>query len=404
MKTFAFAPERGTVTTPKGFQAAGVHIGLKRKNKDVALIYSLRPAAAAGLLTSNKVPAHCVVYNRERLKGGRARAVIINSGNANACNGDQGRLDNLEMAQLTAKKLGISPDEVLVLSTGVIGEPLDMEKIRAGIALAAESLSEDGGMDAARAIMTTDTVPKHFAASFQLAGTTCTIGVIAKGSGMISPHLATMFCIFTTDVAIQQALLKEAFAEAVEESLNRLTVDGEMSTNDSALILANGAAGNREICDKGDDYALFVYSLRKLAIEATRAIARDGEGATKLVTVTVSGAKDKEDAVIAARAIADSMLVKTAIFGRDPNWGRVVQAAGASGAEIDPSAFSVEFAGVKVAEHGGRMPFDRAKIIEMLGQNDVQVTIDLGVGSASATVFTCDLTYEYVTINAEYHT
>lgn len=404
MKTFAFAPERGTVTTPKGFQAAGVYIGLKRKNKDIALIFSKKPAAVAGLFTTNKVPAHCVLYNRERVKSGQARAVIINSGNANACNGDQGRLDNLEMAQLTAKKLGLSPDEVLVLSTGVIGEPLNMEKIRAGIELAAEALDDNGGMDAARAIMTTDTVPKHFAATFLLHGKKCTIGVIAKGSGMISPHLATMFCIFTTDVAIQPALLRAAFYEAVEDSLNRLTVDGEMSTNDTALIFANGAAGNQEISDKGDEYALFVYSLRKLAVEVTKAIARDGEGATKLVTVTVNGAKDKQDAVMAARAIADSMLVKTAIFGRDPNWGRVVQAAGASGAEINSSAFTVEFAGVKVAEHGGRVPFDREKIIEMLGQNDVQVTIDLGIGAASATVFTCDLTYEYVTINAEYHT
>jgi glutamate N-acetyltransferase / amino-acid N-acetyltransferase len=404
MKKNSFTPEKGTVTTPQGFQAAGISVGLKRANKDMALIYSNRPAVVAGMFTTNLVPAHCVVYNKERVKNGHARALIVNSGNANCCNGEQGRLDNFEMAELTAAKLGLSPNEVLVLSTGVIGEPMNMEKIRAGIDMAAAALSNDGGLDAAQAIMTTDTVPKHFSAEFELDGHRCAIGVIAKGSGMINPHLATMFCIFTTDVAIQPALLQSAFQEAVEESLNRLTVDGEMSTNDSALIFANGAAGNREISKKNDDYHHFVDALRALAVEATKAIARDGEGATKLVTVTVNGAANESEAVTAAKAIANSMLVKTAIFGKDPNWGRVVQAAGASGAQINPAAFAVEFAGVKVAENGGRQPFDREKIIEMLEQKDVQVTIDLGVGHASATVFTCDLTFEYITINAEYHT
>jgi glutamate N-acetyltransferase / amino-acid N-acetyltransferase len=404
MKKNSFTPERGTVTTPKGFQAAGITVGLKRANKDMALIFSTRPAAVAGMFTTNLVPAHCVVYNKERVKSGGARALIVNAGNANCCNCEQGRMDNLVMAELTAAKLGLSAKEVLVLSTGVIGEPMNMEKIRAGIGMAATALSHDGGLDAAQAIMTTDTVPKHFSAEFELDGHPCAIGVIAKGSGMINPHLATMFCIFTTDVAIQPALLQQAFAEAVEESLNRLTVDGEMSTNDTALIFANGAASNPEICEKNDHYDHFVAALRVLAVEAAKAIARDGEGATKLVTVTVNGAANEQEAVAAAKAIANSMLVKTAIFGKDPNWGRVVQAAGAGGAQINASTFAVEFAGVKVAENGGRQPFDRKKIIEMLERKDVQVTIDLGVGQASATVFTCDLTYEYITINAEYHT
>lgn len=404
MKKYFFTLDKGTITSPKGFQAAGIYAGLKRVRKDMALIFSSWPAVVAGMFTTNLVPAHCVVYNKERVKNGSARALIVNSGNANCCNGDQGGLDNLEMAKFTAHKLGLLPADVLVLSTGVIGEPMNMEKIRAGIGMATEALNDDGGLDAAQAIMTTDTVLKHFSAEFELDGHSCAIGVIAKGSGMINPLLATMFCIFTTDVAIQPALLQQAFEEAVEDSLNRLTVDGEMSTNDTALIFANGAAGNREIGEKNDDYHHFVAALRALAVEATKAIARDGEGATKLVTVTVNGAANENEAVIAAKAIANSMLVKTAIFGKDPNWGRVVQAAGASGARINASSFAVEFAGVKVAENGGRQPFDREKIIEMLEQKDVQVTIDLGVGQASATVFTCDLTYEYITINAEYHT
>lgn len=404
MKNFDFIPSRGTVTSPKGFQASGVYCGLKRKNKDICLLVSDEPATVAGMFTTNKVPAHCVVYNKEIVKSGSARALIVNAGNANCCTGERGWRDNLAMAEKTARLVGLDAKKVLVLSTGVIGEPMPMNKIKNGIALAVEALSYDGGVEAARAIMTTDTVPKHFSIEFELDGKTCTIGAMAKGSGMIHPNLATMFGIFTTDVDIDAKLLDEAFRAAVNDSFNMMTVDGETSTNDTVLILANGLAGNPKITQKNEAFQTFAAALDQLAKEAAKSIAEDGEGATKLVTVTVEGAGSREDAVTAAKAIAKSLLVKTAIFGKDPNWGRVVQSAGASGAEINLQKFGVEFAGVKVAENGGAIPFDREETIHMMESKNIQVKIDLGVGSATATVFTCDLTYDYVTINAEYHT
>ncbi len=404
MNLFSQTLQKGTVTTPKGFFASGVYAGIKKAGKDIALIVSDRPAAVAALMTSHRAPAHCIVRNREVVRGGLARALIVNAGNANCCTGEQGRLDNLEMAVRTARLLNLSPQEVLTLSTGVIGEPMNMPKIRSGIDAAVAELSEDGGLAAAEAIMTTDTVPKHFSIEFEAGGRLCSVGVIAKGSGMISPNLATMFCIFTTDVAVSQPLLAEAFSEAVEVSLNRLTVDGQMSTNDAAIIFANGAAGNPLIAEKNADYEALTEALRKPALAATKAIARDGEGATKLLTVTVTGAANGDEAVTAAKAIADSMLVKTAVFGRDPNWGRVVQAAGACGVQLDAQRFAVQFAGVKVAENGGRIPFDRQAVIDRLGAEEVSIRIDLGVGGASAEVYSCDLTYGYITINAEYHT
>lgn len=394
----------GHVTSPVGFRACGIYCGLKRKNKDMALLMSDSPAKVAGLFTTNRVPAHCVTYNKKLVESGSARALIINAGNANCCTGEQGRRDNLEMATYTADLLSVNADEVLVLSTGVIGELMPMDKIRFGIDMAVDALSSDGGADAARAIMTTDTTPKHFSAQFEIDGVTCTIGAMAKGSGMIHPNLATMFGVFTTDVNIDYALLQTAFREAVQESFNMMTVDGETSTNDSVLIFANGAAGNSPVSQQDERYQVFASALKELAIKASRAIARDGEGATKLVTVEVVGAESKDEAIAAAKAVAKSMLVKTAIFGKDPNWGRVVQSAGASGASINLDAFSVEFAGVKVAENGGAVPFDREKTIEIMKSNDIRIKIDLGVGNAAATVFTCDLTYDYVTINAEYHT
>lgn len=394
----------GTVTSPKGFQAGGVYAGIKEKGKDIALLVSESPAQVAGVFTTNRVPAHCVVYNKERVAQGTARALVVNSGNANCCTGEQGRLDTLEMARYTATSLGIPQEQVLVLSTGVIGERLPMDKIRSGIDQAANALSPEGGRDAAEAILTTDTVAKYGSIPFDIHGKECCIGVMAKGSGMIHPNLATMFCIFTTDVAIDSSLLKEAFFEVMDDSFNVLTVDGEMSTNDTALILANGAAGNRSIAEKNNAYTNFVTALRELAIEATKAIARDGEGATKLVTVEVSGAATTDDAIRAGKSIANSMLVKTALFGNDPNWGRIVQAAGASGADINPDRFAVHCAGIRVAENGGQRMFDEIEMRRRLKQPEVTIGIDLGVGDKSAVVYTCDLSYDYVRINAEYHT
>ncbi|MBN1466693.1 bifunctional glutamate N-acetyltransferase/amino-acid acetyltransferase ArgJ [candidate division KSB1 bacterium] len=404
MKNFDFIPSRGAVTSPKGFKASGVYCGLKMKNKDICLLVSDTPAAVAGLFTTNLVPAHCVVYNRERVQSGTAQALIVNAGNANCCTGERGRRDNLAMAERTAALLGIPASDVLVLSTGVIGEHLPMNKIDAGIKMAVDALSYEGGVDAARAIMTTDTVPKHFSSELLIDEKKCTVGVMAKGSGMIHPNLATMFAIFTTDVNIDVTLLNEAFRAAVNESFNMMTVDGETSTNDTVLIFANGAAGHEKIIARDKNFARFSAALMDVAMVTAKSIAQDGEGATKLVTVTVSGAASRADAVKAAKAIAKSLLVKTAIFGNDPNWGRVVQSAGASGARINLDGFFVEFAGVKVAEKGGAIPFDRGKIIKMMESKDVRVLMDLGAGSQTASVFTCDLTYDYVTINAEYHT
>jgi len=394
----------GSVTTPAGFQACGVRCGLKQSGPDMALIYSDRPADIAAMFTTNNVPAHCIVLNKEKIKSGQGQAVIINSGNANCCTGEQGKKDAREMMNRTAQKLGIDSKTVYGLSTGVIGEAMPMQKIRTGIDLAVEHLSTGGGLDAAQAIMTTDTVPKRSHISFEIDGKSCTIGAIAKGSGMINPNLATMFCIFTTDAAVSAALLQEALREAVGDSLNALTVDGEMSTNDCVLLLANGASGCPLIEQKNESYSAFVTAIKELAEAMAKAIADDGEGATKMITVAVSGAKNQQEAQQTAKAIAKSMLVKTAIFGNDPNWGRIVQSAGASGSEIDPLEFRVTVAGITVAEKGQNVSFDKKLMNNALNNRNIEITIDLGVGRSMARVFTCDLTYDYISINAEYHT
>lgn len=396
--------ETGSVTTPAGFLASGVRADIKQKGKDVALILSEQPTATAAMFTTNRVPAHCIVLNSQMLENGAPRGVIINAGNANCCTGAQGRTDAEEMSRRTANALDLQTTDIFNLSTGVIGEPMPMQKIRSGIDQAVAALSPNGGLDAAAAIMTTDTVAKHAAVQFKLDGVPCHIGAIAKGSGMINPNLATMFCIFTTDVNIEPPLLDQAFRTVVDQSLNALSVDGEMSTNDCALIFANGAAGNPRLVEKNDHFEIFVDALLQLAKFMTEKLARDGEGATKCVTVTVSGAKSRAEAKIAAEAIANSMLVKTAVFGRDPNWGRVVQAAGASGVELDTESFFVDFAGIRVAENGGTVPYDSEKMKQALSENDVQIRMGLGAGDASSTIFTCDLTYDYIEINAEYHT
>lgn len=404
MKKIVFPVTNGSVTTPKGFKASGIYAGIKQKGKDIACIVSDAPAFVAGMFTTNKMPAHCVVFNKLQVRDGCAQALIVNAGNANCCTGEQGWQDTVEMARLTALLLSLDKNQVLVLSTGIIGEPMPMDKIRNGIDRAVTALSGDGGLDAAQAIMTTDTVPKNYSVEFELDDKLCSIGVIAKGSGMINPNLATMFCIFTTDVYITSHLLQQAFKDTVKSSLNMLTVDGEMSTNDTALLFANGAARNNKIEAKTKNYYIFCAALKALSVKVTKAIAEDGEGATKLVTVTVSGAHSKKQAVLAAKSIANSMLVKTAIFGKDPNWGRIVQSAGASGALINIDKFSVEFAGIKVAENGGNTSFDKTLMSQALEEKNINVAIDLAVGKATATVFTCDLTHDYVTINADYHT
>lgn len=394
----------GSITTPSGYQACGIRCGIKQQGKDLTLLVSDVPAAIAGMFTTNRIVAAPVFLCRQIVQNGMAQALIINSGNANACTGQRGLEDAQEMTDLTARSLNLESDQVLIASTGVIGVYLPMDLIRSGISRACKNLSTTGGKEAARAIMTTDTRPKHFSTEFEIEGRICHIGAIAKGSGMISPHLATMIAVFTSDVNIQQKLLQEALSESVSETLNALTIDGEMSTNDSVFLFANGLSGNPQIATRDENYHKFWTGLKALSLAITKALAADGEGATKLVTVTVEQVANQQEAFKAAKAIANSMLVKTAIFGRDPNWGRVISAVGASGVTLNSDAIAIRLANIPVAENGAAIAFDRLAMKNALEQKEISIAVSLGVGKFSATVYTCDLTYEYIKINAEYHT
>ncbi|MBN2413220.1 bifunctional glutamate N-acetyltransferase/amino-acid acetyltransferase ArgJ [candidate division KSB1 bacterium] len=396
--------QNGSVTTPEGYKASGIHCLIKQSGPDLALIASDMPCNLAAMFTTNRVPAPCILIDKERAKQGQAQAIVINSGNANACTGEQGFTDALEMIDLAARELNIDPALVLVANTGIIGHPMPMDLIRKAIPKSRAGLSANGGVDAAWAIMTTDTKPKHFSVTFELDGKKCSIGAIAKGSGMINPDMATMICIMTTNVNIEQPLLREALKEAVDISFNMLTVDGEMSTNDCIFLFANGLSGNEKISIKDKNYKIFLTALKKLSVEMAKAIVSDGEGATKLITVTAAQAASKQDAIRAAKAIANSNLVKTAIYGKDPNWGRIVQAVGASGAEIDPNNFVIRFADIAVAEKGATTSYNQELMQKALEKKEINIYAGLGTGTYSATVYTCDLTHDYITINADYHT
>jgi glutamate N-acetyltransferase/amino-acid N-acetyltransferase len=394
------------VTAPAGFRASGLHCGIKKNGKpDLALIVSDAPStSAAGLFTTNLAKAAPVLVSQQHLAaaGGQARAIVTNSGCANACTGPQGMADAAEMARLTAAALSITPAQVLVASTGVIGVNLPMEALRSGIPAAAGALSEDGGPAAARGIMTTDPFPKEAAVEVTTDVGAFRVGGMAKGSGMIEPRMATMLGYLTTDAAVDPSLLHRALTDACRYTFNAITVDGEPSTNDCVFALANGASG--VVIDEGLLPALF-EGFRQVAHELALGIVRGGEGATKLVEVTVTGAATDADAWLAARAIANSPLVKTAVHGGDPNWGRLVAASGRSGA-----AFVLERARVRIGPmvlfEGGR-PFDERapQAAEYLQGTTLEIAVDLGAGGAhTATVWTCDLTAEYVKINAEYRT
>ncbi len=394
----------GSVTTPKGFQAAGVRCGLKEKGTDLALIFSTTPAAAAALFTTNKIQAAPVQWSKKQIMSGHSRAIIINSGNANACTGLQGDQDAEEMAALTASALSIHKEEVLTASTGIIGKPLAMDKIRPAISQAVAALSTEGGEQAARAIMTTDLAEKHFAVEIDIQGRPVRIGAMAKGSGMINPNLATMICCVTTDAAITPPMLDRSLRLATADSLNCLTVDGEMSTNDCVFILANAQSGNSLIDAPDEDFDKFSQALSAILETIARAIAMDGEGATKLLRVQIHEARNPEQARQAAKAVANSLLVKTAIFGQDPNWGRVVSAVGGSGVDLLPEKMAVSFAGIQVLHNGQPIVYDKAAMKEALQQKEIVIEMSLAAGSASGQVFSCDLSYDYVKINAEYHT
>ncbi len=399
-----FNLRQGSVTSPQGYRACGIHCGIKYKRKDLALIVSDKIAAAAGLFTTNRFAAAPVHYSKQIIKKGIAQAIIINSGNANACTGQQGILDAKEMIFLTGKSLGISPRKVLLASTGVIGVCLPMPVIREGIKNAITSLSREGGLDAAYAIMTTDTRPKHLSVHFNIEGKICSIGGIAKGSGMINPNLATLIVVMTTDVNINSLLLQEALRTVAIETFNALTVDGEMSTNDTVLLLANGMSGNKKIVTKNKNYHTFLTGLKIISHAFIRALALDGEGATKLIIVTVDRARKKKDAFLVAKSIANSLLVKTAIYGNDPNWGRVISAVGATECLYNPKNVSIKFAGVLVVSHGEPIEFDRPSLQKSLKQKEIHIHVDLGEGKNRATVYSCDLTPEYIRINAAYCT
>ena len=394
----------GGVATPLGFRAAGVSAGIKANgNPDLALLVSDTPAHAAAVFTTNKAIAAPVVVSREHLvhASGIARAIVVNSGCANACTGDQGLRDAREMAAETAILVGCPVEHVLVASTGVIGVGLPMDKVRVGLPVAFRALGADQGPAAARAIMTTDRSPKEFAATISIVGREATIGGMAKGAGMIEPMMATMLGFVTTDAAVPKALLDRALREAVDRTFNAITVDGDSSTNDCVLLLANGASG--VVIDEVS-YATFVEGLTSVCRELALAIVRGGEGATKLVTVNVTGAATSAEARKAAKVIANSLLVKTAIHGGDPNWGRLICAAGRAGVTFDASRAAVTMGSIVLFKDG--QPHDELAPMaaEYLKGTDLTVGVDLGSGSASSTVWTCDLSAEYVSINADYRT
>jgi len=392
------------VTVAKGFRAAGVSAGIKANSGlDLALLVSETPATAAAVFTTNLAQAAPVLVSLDHLKrsGGTARAIVVNSGCANACTGDEGMQVARDMAAETAKLVSCPVEQVLVASTGVIGVALPIEKVRRGLPEAARALAAEQGWAAARAIMTTDPFPKEAAAKIVIGERDVAIGGMAKGSGMIEPMLATMLGFVTTDAAMPQALLNRALREAVDDTFNAITVDGECSTNDCVMLLANGASGV-EIDDA--TYPAFVGGLRDVCRELALGIVRGGEGATKLVTVTVTGAATRSDARRAAKAIANSPLVKTAIHGGDPNWGRLIAVAGRAGVEFHLSRAAVVIGSIVLFKDG--RPHDEAApdAASYLTGKNIEVNVDLGAGQASSTVWTCDLSAEYVRINADYRT
>ena len=398
----------GGVLAPKAFLVNTASCGInspKGSRKDLVVIDAGRVASAAGVFTTNRVQAAPVILSMDHLQTGMARAIVVNSGNANACNGEPGMEDAREMAGQVSGRLSIPASEVLVASTGVIGRPLPMDVIRDGIREAMDRQTQGPDRDAAESIMTTDTVPKSCAVRWDLGGHSVTIGGIAKGAGMICPNMATMIGVVTTDAAIAPGALQAALRRAVGKSFNCITVDGDMSTNDTVFILANGAAGNPMITQpSGDDYDLFAEGLEHVCTDLAKKIARDGEGATKLVEIRVQGAKSDEEARTIGMSVANSVLVKTAIYGHDPNWGRILCAVGYADAESDPLAIDLFLCGHQLTRNGRGLPLDEPAMREALSVAEIPIAIDLKLGDGSATVWTCDMSHEYVTVNAEYTT
>ena len=402
----------GGVCAAQGFRAAGIHVGVKTHaawKKDVALIVSDVDCAAAAMFTTNVVKAAPIHVDRKHLADGKARAIVANSGNANAC-APQGEENAIKMCAAAAKAIGCPPEDVLVSSTGVIGQTLKVQVIEEGMPALYEALdhSVEASDAAAHAIMTTDTVKKEVAVETVIGGKTVRMGGIAKGSGMIHPNMGTMLCFLTTDCAISPAMIRAALKEVVCKTFNRISVDGDTSTNDSCIVLANGLAGNAEITEQGADYQAFTEALMTLCTELARKMAADGEGAKHLITCTVTGAADEKTAETVARSVISSTLTKAAIFGADANWGRVLCAMGYSGAECDPETVDVSFASaagdIAVCEKGRGLPFDEDLAKKILTEHDVEIRISMGTGAGTATCWGCDITYDYIKINGDYRT
>lgn len=406
------------ITAPKGFLAAGVHCGIKESGKlDLGLIVCPKGATAAAVFTTNKIVSAAVDVSKKHIKSPKIYAVVVNSGNANACTGERGVRNAMEMCALTASLVARSPSigsrattygprNILVASTGIIGHQLAMQKIKAGIAKAAAKLSDSAqaGLDFAKAIMTTDTRPKQAVRRLEISGAQVTIAGTTKGAGMIAPQMATTLCFITTDAAITKPLLAKALKYAIGNSLNKLTVDGHQSTNDTATILASGLAGNRPIVSQCPRYKKFARALADLCDDLARQMALDAEGATRMFKVVVKGAATKADATKAARAIANFPLVKCAVHGGDPNWGRIICAAGSAGVKLNVNKLSCKLDAITVFRNGAAAKFDRESASKVVLQTEHTITVDLGAGSASDFCYGCDLSDGYVRINAEYHT
>jgi glutamate N-acetyltransferase / amino-acid N-acetyltransferase len=390
------------VTAPGGFRAAAVASGIKAQGLDLALVVADQACAAAGVFTTNRAQAAPVLVSREHLVTGHARAVVINAGCANAATGEGGLRDARETCRLVAEAIGARSTEVVVASTGVIGVPLPMGALRAAIPQVAAALGREGGAQAARAIMTTDTRQKEVVVEFPLAGHTARVGGMAKGAGMIAPHMATMLCVLTTDAAVAPPLLARALRDAVGESLNRITVDGDTSTNDMAVVLASGAVPAPAILGEGRDYEAFRAALTEAARDLAEKIVRDGEGATRIAHVRVDGAATAAEADTVARTVAESPLVKTALHGGDPNWGRILAAVGRSGVALDIDRVDIHLGPVWVAEKGQARAYAEEDAHRAVTEDPVRIRIDLHAGEASGWIWTCDLTRGYVDINAHY--
>ncbi|MEG9429723.1 MAG: bifunctional glutamate N-acetyltransferase/amino-acid acetyltransferase ArgJ [Christensenellaceae bacterium] len=399
----------GGVCAAKGFKANGVHCGIRknRSKRDLGLIFSEKECSAAAVYTSNLVKGAPLIVTKQNISDGKAQAVICNSGNANTCN-ENGEQIAVETCKAVAGALGISEKDVVVASTGVIGQPLDITPIKSGIPELVTGLTENGSVSAAEAIMTTDTKVKEIAVQFSVGGKTCKMGGIAKGSGMIHPNLATMLVFITTDCNIAPEMLKKALKTDVQNTFNMVSIDGDTSTNDMVVVLANGMAGNEEISEENADFAEFMKALNTVTVALCRMIAADGEGATKLLECKVTGAKTEEDAKKVAKSVVCSSLLKAAMFGADANWGRVLCAIGYSGADVDVNSIDVAFFSnkgmVTVCMNGVGVDFSEELAKEVLSEDDIDIVVKLNNGTYSATAWGCDLTYDYVKINGDYRT